>query len=143
MISAITLKALGVRHRETGDPAASIARVSPETAPLLFTARSPISSGAPIAIAADCQPAGETIFKFAMSPFAECQQLAWAWAKSLITQCIAAEHSGVVSRRINTVNFAARRNAAPNKEEIDEYGECTMANFQFVTLNFYYGKFRA
>jgi phosphate transport system permease protein len=54
----------------------AIARISGETAPLLFTALSnqfwSIDLGAPMA------NLPVTIFKFAMSPFADWQQLAWA-----------------------------------------------------------------
>jgi phosphate transport system permease protein len=54
----------------------AIARISGETAPLLFTALSnqfwSVDLGAPMA------NLPVTIFKFAMSPFADWQQLAWA-----------------------------------------------------------------
>ncbi|KKY63991.1 phosphate transporter permease subunit PtsA [Morganella morganii] len=83
MISAITLKA-SVSGIITGVLLA-IARIAGETAPLLFTSlsnqfwstdlRQPIAN-LPV-----------TIFKFAMSPFAEWQSLAWAGVL-LITLCV-------------------------------------------------------
>ena len=83
MISAITLKA-SVSGIITGVLLA-IARIAGETAPLLFTAlsnqfwstdmRQPLAN-LPV-----------TIFKFAMSPFAEWQSLAWAGVL-IITLCV-------------------------------------------------------
>ena len=66
------------------DPAA-IARIAGETAPLLFTALSNQFWSTDM-----MQPIANlpvTIFKFAMSPFAEWQQLAWAGVL-IITLCV-------------------------------------------------------
>uniref|UniRef100_A0A182SIH4 ABC transmembrane type-1 domain-containing protein n=1 Tax=Anopheles maculatus TaxID=74869 RepID=A0A182SIH4_9DIPT len=74
MISAITLKA-SVSGIITGVLLA-IARIAGETAPLLFTSLSNQFWSTDL-----MQPIANlpvTIFKFAMSPFAEWQQLAWA-----------------------------------------------------------------
>lgn len=83
MISAITLKA-SVSGIITGVLLA-IARIAGETAPLLFTSLSNQFWSTDM-----MQPIANlpvTIFKFAMSPFAEWQQLAWAGVL-LITLCV-------------------------------------------------------
>ncbi|CAI1919206.1 phosphate ABC transporter permease PstA [Serratia marcescens] len=83
MISAITLKA-SVSGIITGVLLA-IARIAGETAPLLFTSLSNQFWSTDL-----MQPIANlpvTIFKFAMSPFAEWQQLAWAGVL-LITLCV-------------------------------------------------------
>ncbi|MBC8950484.1 phosphate ABC transporter permease PstA [Xenorhabdus sp. TS4] len=83
MISAITLKA-SISGIMTGVLLA-IARIAGETAPLLFTSLSnqfwSIDLSQPIA------NLPVTIFKFAMSPFSDWQQLAWAGVL-LITLCV-------------------------------------------------------
>lgn len=83
MISAITLKA-SVSGIITGVLLA-IARIAGETAPLLFTSLSNQfwSTDMPQPIA----NLPVTIFKFAMSPFTEWQELAWAGVL-LITLCV-------------------------------------------------------
>ncbi|MGU0161386.1 phosphate ABC transporter permease PstA [Escherichia coli] len=84
MISAITLKA-SVSGIMTGILLA-IARIAGETAPLLvYRALQPVLEHGHDA--ADRQPAGDDLFKFAMSPFAEWQQLAWAGVL-IITLCV-------------------------------------------------------
>jgi phosphate transport system permease protein len=83
MISAITLKA-SVSGIVTGVLLA-IARIAGETAPLLFTSLSNQFWSTDM-----MQPIANlpvTIFKFAMSPFAEWQQLAWAGVL-IITSCV-------------------------------------------------------
>lgn len=83
MISAITLKA-SVSGIITGVLLA-IARIAGETAPLLFTALSNQFWSTDM-----MQPLANlpvTIFKFAMSPFAEWQSLAWAGVL-IITVCV-------------------------------------------------------
>ena len=83
MISAITLKA-SVSGIITGVLLA-IARIAGETAPLLFTALSNQFWSTDM-----MQPVANlpvTIFKFAMSPFAEWQGLAWAGVL-IITLCV-------------------------------------------------------
>ena len=83
MIAAITLKA-SVSGIMTGILLA-IARIAGETAPLLFTALSNQFWSTDM-----MQPIANlpvTIFKFAMSPFAEWQQLAWAGVL-IITLCV-------------------------------------------------------
>lgn len=83
MISAITLKA-SVSGILTGVLLA-IARIAGETAPLLFTSLSNQFWSTDM-----MQPIANlpvTIFKFAMSPFAEWQQLAWAGVL-IITFCV-------------------------------------------------------
>ncbi|EKT0593359.1 phosphate ABC transporter permease PstA [Morganella morganii] len=83
MISAITLKA-SVSGIITGVLLA-IARIAGETAPLLFTSLSNQFWSTDL-----MQPIANlpvTIFKFAMSPFAEWQSLAWAGVL-LITLCV-------------------------------------------------------
>lgn len=83
MISAITLKA-SVSGILTGVLLA-IARIAGETAPLLFTALSNQFWSTDM-----MQPLANlpvTIFKFAMSPFAEWQSLAWAGVL-IITLCV-------------------------------------------------------
>lgn len=83
MISAITLKA-SVSGIITGVLLA-VARIAGETAPLLFTALSNQFWSTDM-----MQPIANlpvTIFKFAMSPFGEWQQLAWAGVL-LITVCV-------------------------------------------------------
>ncbi|MGD9426510.1 phosphate ABC transporter permease PstA [Pantoea sp. NSTU24] len=83
MISAITLKA-SVSGIITGVLLA-IARIAGETAPLLFTALSNQFWSTDM-----MQPLANlpvTIFKFAMSPFAEWQSLAWAGVL-IITFCV-------------------------------------------------------
>ena len=83
MISAITLKA-SVSGIITGVLLA-IARIAGETAPLLFTSLSNQFWSTDM-----MQPIANlpvTIFKFAMSPFAEWQQLAWAGVL-IITLCV-------------------------------------------------------
>lgn len=83
MISAITLKA-SVSGILTGVLLA-IARIAGETAPLLFTSLSNQFWSTDM-----MQPLANlpvTIFKFAMSPFAEWQQLAWAGVL-IITLCV-------------------------------------------------------
>jgi phosphate transport system permease protein len=74
MISSVTLKA-SIAGVMTGVLLA-VARISGETAPLLFTALSnqffSLDMGQPLA------NLPVTIFKFAMSPFAQWQSLAWA-----------------------------------------------------------------
>ncbi len=83
MISAITLKA-SVSGIITGVLLA-IARIAGETAPLLFTSLSNQFWSTDM-----MQPLANlpvTIFKFAMSPFAEWQQLAWAGVL-IITLCV-------------------------------------------------------
>lgn len=83
MISAITLKA-SVSGIITGVLLA-IARIAGETAPLLFTSLSNQFWSTDL-----MQPIANlpvTIFKFAMSPFAEWQNLAWAGVL-LITLCV-------------------------------------------------------
>jgi phosphate transport system permease protein len=83
MISAITLKA-SVSGIITGVLLA-IARIAGETAPLLFTALSNQFWSTDM-----MQPVANlpvTIFKFAMSPFAEWQSLAWAGVL-IITLCV-------------------------------------------------------
>ncbi|SFU59386.1 phosphate ABC transporter permease PstA [Xenorhabdus koppenhoeferi] len=83
MISAITLKA-SISGIITGVLLA-IARIAGETAPLLFTSLSNQFWGTDLS-----QPIANlpvTIFKFAMSPFSEWQQLAWAGIL-LITLCV-------------------------------------------------------
>ncbi|WP_158782452.1 phosphate ABC transporter permease PstA [Pantoea sp. BAV 3049] len=83
MISAITLKA-SVSGILTGVLLA-VARIAGETAPLLFTSLSNQFWSTDM-----MQPLANlpvTIFKFAMSPFAEWQSLAWAGVL-LITVCV-------------------------------------------------------
>lgn len=83
MISAITLKA-SVSGIITGILLA-VARIAGETAPLLFTSLSNQFWSTDM-----MQPIANlpvTIFKFAMSPFAEWQQLAWAGVL-IITFCV-------------------------------------------------------
>ena len=83
MISAITLKA-SISGIVTGVLLA-IARIAGETAPLLFTSLSNQFWSTDM-----MQPIANlpvTIFKFAMSPFAEWQQLAWAGVL-IITFCV-------------------------------------------------------
>ncbi|MCP1438919.1 phosphate transport system permease protein [Erwinia persicina] len=83
MISAITLKA-SISGILTGILLA-IARIAGETAPLLFTSLSNQFWSTDM-----LQPLANlpvTIFKFAMSPFAEWQSLAWAGVL-LITVCV-------------------------------------------------------
>ncbi|NIF24474.1 MULTISPECIES: phosphate ABC transporter permease PstA [Pantoea] len=83
MISAITLKA-SVSGIITGVLLA-VARIAGETAPLLFTALSNQFWSTDM-----MQPIANlpvTIFKFAMSPFAEWQSLAWAGVL-IITLCV-------------------------------------------------------
>ncbi|KGD85361.1 phosphate transport system permease protein [Pantoea sp. PNA 14-12] len=83
MISAITLKA-SVSGIITGVLLA-VARIAGETAPLLFTALSNQFWSTDM-----MQPLANlpvTIFKFAMSPFAEWQSLAWAGVL-IITLCV-------------------------------------------------------
>ncbi|MGE9553328.1 phosphate ABC transporter permease PstA [Erwinia amylovora] len=83
MISAITLKA-SVSGILTGVLLA-VARIAGETAPLLFTSLSNQFWSTDM-----MQPLANlpvTIFKFAMSPFAEWQSLAWAGVL-LITACV-------------------------------------------------------
>ncbi|HBV38921.1 MAG TPA: phosphate ABC transporter permease PtsA [Erwinia sp.] len=83
MISAITLKA-SVSGILTGILLA-VARIAGETAPLLFTSLSNQFWSTDM-----LQPLANlpvTIFKFAMSPFAEWQSLAWAGVL-LITVCV-------------------------------------------------------
>lgn len=83
MISAITLKA-SVSGIVTGVLLA-IARIAGETAPLLFTSLSNQFWSTDM-----MQPIANlpvTIFKFAMSPFADWQQLAWAGVL-IITFCV-------------------------------------------------------
>jgi len=83
MISAITLKA-SISGIITGILLA-IARIAGETAPLLFTSLSNQFWSTDM-----MQPIANlpvTIFKFAMSPFAEWQQLAWAGVL-IITFCV-------------------------------------------------------
>ena len=83
MISAITLKA-SVSGIITGVLLA-IARIAGETAPMLFTSLSNQCWSTDMS-----QPIANlpvTIFKFAMSPFAEWQELAWAGVL-LITLCV-------------------------------------------------------
>lgn len=86
-----------------------------------------------------------TIFKFAMSPFAEWQQLAWAGVL-IITLCVLLLNilARVIFARRNTVNFCSAATAALNEEEI----EMSMVNtapgkISVRNLNFYYGKFHA
>ena len=70
----------------------AIARIAGETAPLLFTALSNQFWSTDM-----MQPIANlpvTIFKFAMSPFAEWQQLAWAGGVDHYPVRTAAEHSG-------------------------------------------------
>ncbi|MBT0368571.1 phosphate ABC transporter permease PstA [Morganella morganii subsp. morganii] len=83
MISAITLKA-SVSGIITGVLLA-IARIAGETAPLLFTSLSNQFWSTDLMQPIANLPA--TIFKFAMSPFAEWQSLAWAGVL-LITLCV-------------------------------------------------------
>ena len=83
MISAITLKA-SVSGILTGVLLA-IARIAGETAPLLFTALSNQFWSTDMMQPLAHLPA--TIFKFAMSPFAEWQSLAWAGVL-IITLCV-------------------------------------------------------
>jgi phosphate transport system permease protein len=74
MISRVTLKA--ARAGVVTGVLLALARIAGETAPLLFTALSNQFFSADLA-----QPMANlpvTIFKFAMSPFANWQQLAWA-----------------------------------------------------------------
>jgi phosphate transport system permease protein len=83
MISAITLKA-SISGILTGILLA-VARIAGETAPLLFTSLSNQFWSTDMS-----QPIANlpvTIFKFAMSPFTEWQQLAWAGVL-LITLCV-------------------------------------------------------
>ncbi|MEQ2025822.1 phosphate ABC transporter permease PstA [Xenorhabdus szentirmaii] len=83
MISAITLKA-SISGIITGVLLA-IARIAGETAPLLFTSLSNQFWSTDLS-----QPIANlpvTIFKFAMSPFTDWQQLAWAGVL-LITLCV-------------------------------------------------------
>ncbi|MBI6547712.1 phosphate ABC transporter permease PstA [Xenorhabdus lircayensis] len=83
MISAITLKA-SISGIITGVLLA-IARIAGETAPLLFTSLSNQFWSTDLS-----QPIANlpvTIFKFAMSPFSDWQQLAWAGVL-LITLCV-------------------------------------------------------
>ncbi len=83
MIASITLKA-SVSGIITGVLLA-IARIAGETAPLLFTALSNQFWSTDM-----MQPLANlpvTIFKFAMSPFAEWQSLAWAGVL-IITLCV-------------------------------------------------------
>ncbi|MBG6249392.1 MULTISPECIES: phosphate ABC transporter permease PstA [Symbiopectobacterium] len=83
MISAITLKA-SVSGIITGVLLA-IARIAGETAPLLFTSLSNQFWNTDMMHPIANLPV--TIFKFAMSPFVEWQQLAWAGGL-LITLCV-------------------------------------------------------
>jgi phosphate transport system permease protein len=141
MISAITLKA-SVSGIMTGILLA-IARIAGETAPLLFTALSNQFWSTDM-----MQPIANlpvTIFKFAMSPFAEWQQLAWAGVL-IITLCVLLLNilARVIFARRNTVNFCGAATAALNEEEI----EMSMVNtapgkISVRNLNFYYGKFHA
>ena len=83
MISAITVKA-SVSGIMTGVLLA-VARIAGETAPLLFTALSNQFWSTDMMRPIANLPV--TIFKFAMSPFAEWQQLAWAGVL-IITLCV-------------------------------------------------------
>lgn len=83
MISAITLKA-SISGIITGVLLA-IARIAGETAPLLFTSLSNQFWSTDLMHPIANLPV--TIFKFAMSPFVEWQQLAWAGVL-LITVCV-------------------------------------------------------
>lgn len=88
----------------------AIARIAGETAPLLFTALSNQFWSTDM-----MQPIANlpvTIFKFAMSPFAEWQQLAWAGADHHPLRTVA-EHSGArhfreEETRLNFYGAAAR-----------------------------------
>lgn len=98
MISAITLKA-SVSGIVTGVLLA-VARIAGETAPLLFTSLSNQFWSTDLS-----QPIANlpvTIFKFAMSPFSEWQQLAWAGVL-LITLCV------LLLNIIARVLFAAKK----------------------------------
>lgn len=138
MISAITLKA-SVSGIMTGILLA-IARIAGETAPLLFTALSNQFWSTDM-----MQPIANlpvTIFKFAMSPFAEWQQLAWAG----VLMRLAAEHPGAryLRQEETRLIFCGAATAALNEEEI----EMSMVNtapgkISVRNLNFYYGKFHA
>lgn len=83
IISAITLKA-SISGIVTGVLLA-VARIAGETAPLLFTALSNQFWSTDLSNPIANLPV--TIFKFAMSPFPEWQQLAWAGVL-LITLCV-------------------------------------------------------
>ena len=99
MISAITLKA-SVSGIITGVLLA-IARIAGETAPLLFTSLSNQFWSTDM-----MQPLANlpvTIFKFAMSPFAEWQSLAWAGVL-IITLCV------LLLNIVARVIFAKRKN---------------------------------
>ena len=133
----------------------AIARIAGETAPLLFTALSNQFWSTDM-----MQPIANlpvTIFKFAMSPFAEWQQLAWAGVL-IITLCVLLLNilARVFSRRINTVNTLLRRDATrptvsliSEKHRYDEEKiamsmvETAPGKIQVRNLNFYYGKFHA
>lgn len=115
MISAITLKA-SVSGIMTGILLA-IARIAGETAPLLFTALSNQFWSTDM-----MQPIANlpvTIFKFAMSPFAEWQQLALGRGADHHPLRTVAEHSGARHFREEETRliFTARQLAAPNEEK--------------------------
>ena len=141
MISAITLKA-SVSGIMTGILLA-IARIAGETAPLLFTALSNQFWSTDM-----MQPIANlpvTIFKFAMSPFAEWQQLAWAGVL-IITLCVLLLNilARVIFAKKTRLIFCGAATAALNEEEI----EMSMVNtapgkISVRNLNFYYGKFHA
>ncbi|CDK61632.1 Phosphate transport system permease protein PstA (TC 3.A.1.7.1) [Klebsiella pneumoniae IS10] len=142
MISAITLKA-SVSGIMTGILLA-IARIAGETAPLLFTALSNQFWSTDM-----MQPIANlpvTIFKFAMSPFAEWQQLAWAGVL-IITLCVLLLNilaRVIFAKKKHGLIFCGAATAALNEEEI----EMSMVNtapgkISVRNLNFYYGKFHA
>lgn len=140
MISAITLKA-SVSGIMTGILLA-IARIAGETAPLLFTALSNQFWSTDM-----MQPIANlpvTIFKFAMSPFAEWQQLAWAGVL-IITLCVLLLNilARVIFARRNTVNFCGAATAALNEEIEMSMVNTAPGKISVRNLNFYYGKFHA
>nr|VUD28069.1 phosphate transporter permease [Salmonella sp. NCTC 7297] len=165
MISAITLKA-SISGIITGVLLA-VARIAGETAPLLFTALSNQFWSTDM-----MQPIANlpvTIFKFAMSPFAEWQQLAWAGVL-IITLCVLLLNilarvvfakkktrlkilpDGAVFIRptncaptgINKSISYGAANVASNEEKREmSMVETAPSKIQVRDLNFYYGKFHA
>ena len=142
VISSVTLRA--AKAGVVTGILLSVARIAGETAPLLFTALSnqfwSLDLGAPMA------NLPVTIFKFAMSPFTDWQQLAWAGVFLITLGGAGDQHhcAGRLQRGdqamkdLAAVRAERQTGQPPAAAPADKRVQIAAKNF-----NFYYGKFHA
>ena len=150
VISKVTLRA--ARAGVLTGVLLAVARIAGETAPLLFTALSnqfwSLNLNEPMA------NLPVTIFKFAMSPFTNWQELAWAGVFLITMGVLVLNIIARVFLRAEKVNKESNQNQTRHPPHairacprggpgLEKRMEITDAQIEFKDFNFYYGKFHA